>query len=175
MRSWSLLLPLAAIFGVGLPRCPVLRRLVAPGPAEPRPAVHPPGLDRRHSDRQPFVIILRVTGIVSVGIRVAPVRATWKFADGGQGGWAFKASYSHGSQPLEAIRTIIPAAILIFIALDRMGTRASVKFRSEQPKVPPLAEITGRQFRWVMRHPGPDGRLDRRPAPGRDRVANHIL
>jgi cytochrome c oxidase subunit 2 len=41
-----------------------------------------------------------------------------------------------------------------------MGTWASIKFRSSAPKVPPLAEITGRQFQWVMRYPGPDGKLN---------------
>ena len=57
------------------------------------------------------------------------------------------------------IWTIIPAAILVFIALYQMGTWASIKFRSAAPKVQPLAEVTGRQFQWVMRYPGPDGRL----------------
>ena len=56
--------------------------------------------------------------------------------------------------------TIIPAAILVFIALYQMDTWASIKFRSAAPKVPPLAEITARQFQWVMRYPGPDGKLN---------------
>ena len=47
-----------------------------------------------------------------------------------------------------------------------MGTWAEIKFRSAAPKVQPLAEVTGRQFQWVMRYPGPDGKLHtaRRPA-----------
>ena len=63
------------------------------------------------------------------------------------------------------IWTIIPAAILVFIALYQMGTWASIKFRSAAPKVPPLAEITGRQFQWVMRYPGPDGKLNTQRRP----------
>jgi cytochrome c oxidase subunit II len=68
--------------------------------------------------------------------------------------------YFHGSQRLEVIWTIIPAAILVFIALYQMGTWASIKFRSAAPRVAPVAEITGRQFQWVMRYPGPDGKLN---------------
>jgi cytochrome c oxidase subunit 2 len=41
-----------------------------------------------------------------------------------------------------------------------MGTWADIKFRSSAPKVPPLAEITGRQFQWMMRYPGPDAKLN---------------
>jgi cytochrome c oxidase subunit 2 len=40
-----------------------------------------------------------------------------------------------------------------------MGTWAEIKFRSAAPKVQPLAEITARQFQWVIRYPGPDRRL----------------
>src|SRR5262249_5863101 len=70
-----------------------------------------------------------------------------------------RAQYFHGSQRLEVIWTIIPAAILVFIALYQMGTWASVKFRSAAPKVKPLAEVTARQFQWLIRYPGPDGRI----------------
>jgi cytochrome c oxidase subunit 2 len=41
-----------------------------------------------------------------------------------------------------------------------MGTWASIKFRSAAPRVPPLAEITARQFQWVIRYPGADRRLN---------------
>jgi cytochrome c oxidase subunit 2 len=40
-----------------------------------------------------------------------------------------------------------------------MGTWAEIKFRSAVPKVQPLAEVTARQFQWVIRYPGPDRRL----------------
>ncbi len=47
-----------------------------------------------------------------------------------------KADYFHGSQRLEVIWTIIPAAILVFIALYQMGTWAEIKFRSCRPQGP---------------------------------------
>jgi cytochrome c oxidase subunit II len=111
-----------------------------------------------------FLIILYITGIIYIGTQVVLVWAMHRFADerDAQGRPVRKADYFHGSQRLEVIWTIIPAAILVFIALYQMGTWAEIKFRSAAPKVPVLAEITGRQFQWVMRYPGPDGKLNTR-------------
>ncbi len=108
-----------------------------------------------------FLIILWITGIVFIGTQVVLVWSQWRFVDqlDAQGKPVRPAQYFHGSQRLEVIWTIIPAAILVFIALYQMGTWASIKFRSSVPRVPALAEVTGRQFQWVMRYPGPDGRL----------------
>ena len=109
-----------------------------------------------------FLIILWITGIVFIGTQIVLVWAQYQFADelDAEGKPVRQAQYFHGSQRLEVIWTIIPAAILVFIALYQMGTWASIKFRSAAPKVPALAEITGRQFQWVMRYPGPDGKLN---------------
>jgi cytochrome c oxidase subunit 2 len=111
-----------------------------------------------------FVIILWITGIVFIGTQVVLVIAAYRFVDerDAQGRPVRKATYFHGSQRLEVIWTIIPAAILVFIALYQMGTWAEIKFRGSAPKVPPLAEITARQFQWVMRYPGPDAKLNTR-------------
>jgi cytochrome c oxidase subunit II len=157
VRYWSLLFALAAVFSIGaFVYAPFNPDWWLPNnPSEPYHTVSTFG---REIDSL-FVIILIITGITFIGTQVALVWATYKFADEGQGEGARKASYFHGSQRLEVIWTIIPAAILVFIALYQMGTWASVKFRSEAPRVAPLAEITGRQFQWVMRYPGPDGRL----------------
>lgn len=160
MRYWSLLFALAAIFSVGaFLYAPFSAEWWLPaGPDPAMPFTHSASSAGKQIDSL-FVIIVWITGIIFIGTQVALVWATWKFADEGQGEGARKASYFHGSQRLEVIWTIVPAAILVFIALYQMGTWASVKFRSEQPKVPPTAEITGRQFQWVMRYPGPDGRM----------------
>jgi cytochrome c oxidase subunit 2 len=111
-----------------------------------------------------FLIILVITGIVFIGTQIVFVWASYRFADerDAQGRPVRQAQYFHGSQRLEVIWTIIPAAILVFIALYQMGTWASIKFRSAAPRVPALAEITARQFQWVIRYPGPDGKLNTR-------------
>lgn len=158
MRYWSLLFALAAIFSVGIfLYAPFSAEWWLPaGPDASKSFLHSASTAGRQIDSL-FVIILWITGIVFIGTQVALVWATWRFADEGES--VRKASYFHGSQRLEVIWTIIPAAILVFIALYQMGTWASVKFRSAAPKVAPLAEVTARQFQWVMRYPGPDGRI----------------
>jgi len=41
-----------------------------------------------------------------------------------------------------------------------MGTWADIKFRSAQPKVKPVAEVTARQFQWLIKYPGADGKFN---------------
>jgi cytochrome c oxidase subunit II len=102
-----------------------------------------------------FFIILGITGVVFIGTQIALFWAMFRYP----AREGVKAFYFHGSQRLEVIWTIIPSAILVFIALYQMGTWASIKFRTSAPKVQPLAEVTARQFQWIMRYPGRDGRL----------------
>ena len=147
MRYWSLLFALAAIFCVAT-------TLYTPLDSD---WALPPNVSRLGRDVDHlFNIILAITGITFVGTMVALSWAAWRYA--AQDGRP--AQYFHGSQRLEVVWTIIPSAILVFIALYQMGTWAEIKFRSAQPKVQPLAEITARQFQWMIRYPGPDGRLD---------------
>lgn len=153
MRYWSLPFALAALFAVGVfvysPFSP--NWWLPNSPAEPYHVVSSMGRDIDSL----FLIILWVTGIVFIGTQVALVYVAWKYADGP----GRVATYFHGSQRLEVVWTIIPAAILVFIALYQMGTWAGIKFRSSMPKVQPLAEVTARQFQWVIRYPGADGKL----------------
>lgn len=153
MRYWSVLFALAALFSIGtFVYSPFSPDWWLPNFADnPHHVVSKFG---REIDSL-FVIILWITGIVFIGTQIALVWVSWRYADRP----GAVATYFHGSQRLEVIWTIIPAAILVFIALYQMGTWASIKFRSAAPKVQPVAEITARQFQWVMRYPGPDGLL----------------
>jgi cytochrome c oxidase subunit 2 len=158
VRNWSILFALAAIGTVGcFVYAPFSPDWWLPNPDTAEGFHHVVSTFGREIDSL-FLIILWITGIVFIGTQVALVWAMHRFADDGTG--RRKALYFHGSQRLEVIWTIIPAAILVFIALYQMGTWASVKFRSEQPKVAPLAQVTARQFQWVIAYPGPDGRLE---------------
>ncbi|MFO0956258.1 MAG: cytochrome c oxidase subunit II [Isosphaeraceae bacterium] len=104
---------------------------------------------------QLFLMISAIVGLVFFGTQVAIVYATWRFrARPGR-----KAVYSHGSQFVEILWTIIPGGILAFLAIYQMGVWAEIKFPSDRPDVPPVAEVTGRQFQWTMRYPGDDGTI----------------
>jgi cytochrome c oxidase subunit 2 len=160
VRYWSILFALGAIACVAsFLYAPFSPEWWLPNPSgDPHRAISTFG---REIDSL-FVIILWITGIVFIGTQIVLVWASYRFADkvDEQGRPVRPAQYFHGSQRLEVIWTIIPAAILVFIALYQMGTWASIKFRSAAPRVPPLAEITARQFQWVMRYPGHDGKLN---------------
>jgi cytochrome c oxidase subunit 2 len=159
VRYWSILFALAAIFSVAaFAYSPFHVDWWVPQAGEPPHVISTFG---REIDSL-FFIILWITGIVFIGTQIVLVWEMYQFTDelDAEGKPVRKADYFHGSQRLEVIWTIVPAAILVFIALYQMGTWASIKFRSAAPRVPAVAEITGRQFQWVMRYPGPDGKLD---------------
>ena len=160
MRYWSVLFGLAALVCVGVfAYSPFHPDWWLPNLAsDPNHTVSTFG---REIDSL-YVIILVITGVAFIGTQIALVWVTWKYLDrtDAQGRPVRPATYFHGSQRLEVIWTIVPASVLVFIALYQMGTWASIKFRSAAPKVRPLAQVTARQFQWVMTYPGPDGKLN---------------
>jgi len=102
-----------------------------------------------------FMLVLEITGAVFVLTMLALSWALWRYPH--TSGRA--AVYSHGNHKLEIVWTLIPALILIFLAIYQSGTWADIKFRTRKPKSTPLAQVTGRQFNWVMRYPGADGKF----------------
>jgi cytochrome c oxidase subunit 2 len=158
VRIWSLLFAVVAIACVGaFLYAPFAAEWWLPAGPGDAPFGRSPSAAGRQIDTL-FVIILAITGAIFVGTQVALVWATYRYRDLGPD--VRPARYFHGSQRLEVLWTVIPAGILVFLTVYQMGTWASVKFRSEKPRVPPLAEVTGRQFQWAIRYPGPDGRLN---------------
>ena len=102
------------------------------------PGERPRRLDFGREIDSLFLIILFITGARlhrhagRPGVGHAPVRGRGCPGPAGPQGRLLP------RQPaLEVIWTIIPAAILVFIALYQMGTWAEIKFRSAAPKVPP--------------------------------------
>jgi cytochrome c oxidase subunit 2 len=67
--------------------------------------------------------------------------------------------------------TIVPAGILLFIALYQMDVWAEYRIKDnfpEQVRNRPLAEVTARQFEWRIRYPGFDAQgnlLELQPNP----------
>ena len=69
-----------------------------------------------------------------------------------------RAIYSHGNSTLEIIWTIVPALILVLLFFMSHSTWARVK--SQAPPGDVVVEVTGKQFNWEVRYPGPDGKFD---------------
>lgn len=101
-----------------------------------------------------FFFILWLTGVVFVVTECALFYFMWKYNAKKN---PAPVKYSHGSHTLEVVWTILPAVTLLFIAIYQMDAWAAAKMR--KPDMPPTAEITGRQFNWDVRYPGPDGIL----------------
>ena len=101
-----------------------------------------------------FMFILYLTGAVFIVTELVLVYYMWKY-DASSNDKPVK--YSHGSHALELVWTILPAVTLLFIAIYQMEAWATAKMLP--PDMPPTAEVTGRQFNWDFRYPGPDNEL----------------
>ncbi len=146
MRNWSIVFGAVAVLCIGV--C-----IYAPfDPNWRLPTnVSTNGKDVDHL----FDVCMAITGLTFVATQIVFVYVAWKYYDTpGRKAW-----YTHGNQRLEVVWTVVPSAILVFIALYQMGTWANIKFRSQAPRVQPIAEVTARQFQWVMVYPGPDHKL----------------
>jgi cytochrome c oxidase subunit 2 len=133
-----------------------------------------------------FYIILYITGIFFILTETILVVFMWRYTPrpgtatgsgggqhgsaetGGQGSSAsttppgLLASLFHDQHRIEMAWTIVPAAILLYIAFAQVNTWADVKYRSRMPgaesadKTPFEIEISARQFEWRMRYPSPE-------------------
>lgn len=115
-------------------------------------------LGRRIDDL--FYMILVITTITFVGTQLALGWVLWTgSSDREEDGSPKKAWFSHGSHNLEVIWSIVPAGVLLFIALYQMDVWAEYRVRAQFPeevRSGPIAEVTARQFEWRIRYPGLD-------------------
>jgi cytochrome c oxidase subunit 2 len=103
-----------------------------------------------------FMFILWLTGAVFVATEGVLFYFMWKYNNNDN---AEPVKFTHGSHGLEIVWTILPAATLLFIAIYQMDAWAASKMARRAPQIPPTVEVTGRQFEWRFRYPGPDGQL----------------
>jgi len=116
-----------------------------------------------------FYLILVIVSVTFVGTNAALGYALWRGATIQKNE---KVWFSHGSHSLEVIWTIVPSAVLLFIALIQMDVWASyrikgfVKDSHGQPKnIVAIAEVTARQFEWRIRYPARGKLLKPTPQP----------
>ncbi len=143
-RFWSLLFLLVPIFGVATFVAAPYYNIGFPKDV----SEHGRTIDNL------FMFILYLTGFVFVVTEVALVYFMWKYDEKST---KEPVKYTHGSHALEIVWTILPAATLLFIAIYQMEAWASAKM--QPPDIKPLVEVTGRQFNWDFRYPGPDAEL----------------
>ncbi len=113
-----------------------------------------------------FYLILGIVTVVFVGTQFALGYVIWKGATKKDGE---SAEFSHGSHSLELIWTIVPAFVLVFIALYQMDVWAEFRVQSYYPEQTqedgPKFEVTARQFEWRIRYPEAGQPLKNQPEP----------
>ncbi|MGQ0634673.1 MAG: cytochrome c oxidase subunit II [Planctomycetaceae bacterium] len=111
-----------------------------------------------------FYLIGIITAVTFVGVNAVLGWVLWKYGSGKQG----RGLFVHGSHTLEVIWSIVPAGILLFIALYQMDVWARYRVKSNfdpDALAHPLAEVTARQFEWRIRYPAPGKTLKDTPQP----------
>jgi cytochrome c oxidase subunit 2 len=95
-------------------------------------------------------------GAVFIAAQVALGFLAWKFRERGTASTA--AHYSHGNNKLEIIWTLLTAVLFIGLNLASGSIWASERFRPAVSNATQV-EVTGMQFAWYFRYPGPDGKF----------------
>lgn len=103
-----------------------------------------------------FYAILIITGIIFVVVEVALVYFVFKYrAREGR-----RAEYIHGNTKAEIIWTVIPAVIVVGLAIASKVVWSDIKDRKNIPEAAMHLRIDAKQFEWNVTYPGPDGQLD---------------
>lgn len=102
-----------------------------------------------------FVRTLVITGIVFVLSQLGLAWAIFRYRDRGQ-----KSSYSHGNNTMEILWTLATTVMFVGLGIYAERSWADVQFRGAAEGAVQV-EVTGQQFAWNFRYPGPDGAFGR--------------
>jgi cytochrome c oxidase subunit 2 len=115
----------------------------------------PPLVSDRAEIDSAIAITLLVTGLVFIVTNLMLAYFGWRFQDHA----GARSDYVHDNARLEWTWTLITAGIMFLFLFGALGLWAKVK--SPPPADAMLVEVTGQQFAWNVRYPGPDGVLGR--------------
>lgn len=99
-------------------------------------------------------LITWVVGVTFVGVQALLVWFLWKY----RAREGVRAKHTHGNHTVEMVWTVVPAAILVFLAVYQMGLWGEIK-ASEAPDNAGAVkvQIFAKRFEWNFRYPGADG------------------
>jgi cytochrome c oxidase subunit 2 len=99
-----------------------------------------------------FRVTYIAMGIVFVAAQMGLGLFVWKYRDRER----TQVDYSHGNLRLEFTWTVL--TLILFVGLNLMGQHiwAQARFQGASPGAMQV-EVTGQQFAWYFRYPGPDG------------------
>jgi cytochrome c oxidase subunit 2 len=98
---------------------------------------------------------LLVTGLVFIATNLLLAWFGFRYQDA-EGA---KATYWHDNPKLEWSWTLATAAVMLGFMFNSLSLWADIQQKAPEDAM--LVEVTGQQFRWVIRYPGPDGVLGR--------------
>ncbi len=104
-----------------------------------------------------FAVTLVAMGVVFIVAQMGLGLFVWKYRDRGTPG---RAHYSHGSTRLEVVWTTLTAILFLGLALVSSRIWAEERWSPAQTDAIQV-EVTGLQFAWYFRYPGPDGQYGR--------------
>src|ERR1700733_10129257 len=100
-----------------------------------------------------FALTLVLMGIVFLAAQLSLGYFAWKYRERPS---APPVDYSHGNVKLEVVWTVLTT--ILFVGLNLMGSRVWASQRFDPPEAGAVqVEVTGMQFAWYFRYPGPDG------------------
>src|SRR4030095_7133281 len=102
---------------------------------------------------QQFLLTIIIVGISFVAAQGGLGWMVWKYRDRGQ---TERAIYSHGSNRLEVVWTIVTAVIFIGLAVMGQSVWASLHFNNAPPGAFQV-EVVAQQFQWNFHYAGKDG------------------
>ncbi|PYS74005.1 MAG: hypothetical protein DMF69_03080 [Acidobacteria bacterium] len=108
---------------------------------------HGPALDRQ------FLITIIVVGISFTAAQVGLGWMVWKYRDTGRAG--DRGVYTHGSNRLEVIWTVVTAVIFISLGIMGQSVWASLRLH-DAPAGSFTVEVVAQQFQWNFHYPGKD-------------------
>jgi len=104
-------------------------------------------------DRQ-FALTFVIMGVVFLAAQLSLGYFAWKYRD--RPG-AEPVKYSHGNNRLEIMWTVLTT--ILFVGLNLMGSSVWASQRFDPAEAGAVqVEVTGMQFAWYFRYPGPDGK-----------------
>ena len=101
-----------------------------------------------------FALTFVIMGIVFLAAQLSLGYIVWRYRESPS---SPPVEYSHGNNTLEVTWTVLTT--ILFIGLNLMGSSvwASQRFDPPEPGAVQV-EVTGMQFAWYFRYPGPDGK-----------------
>ena len=116
-----------------------------------------------------ILLTMAVTGVAFFLAQGLLGYCVLRFRDRGDG----RARYIHGNNLVEVGGMVLTAVVFVALAIRGQGVWASVHL-TQSPAHAFRVEITGEQFIWNVRYPGPDGRLGRTEPRYYEKIGNTV-